>query len=201
MVLHPPDDRILEDFRQGDTQALSEVYHIYFRTLCYFADKFIDNKQAAEDIVADSFIKLWEKRNDFENIQTIKSFLFVATRNACLNFLKHEKIETRSHKEIRSLAIESDDQVINEQIEAAVLHAIYEEVESLPAQCRNIFKLLFYKGMTTAEIAEHLDLSPQTVRNQKTKAIQLLRTALLRKNLPLSAVLFFLAVISRENLN
>ena len=194
------DIELVEYFRQGEGRAFKRLHDHFFRQLCYFADKLIENKEEAEDIVTNCFVKLWEKRNDFNSVQKIKSFLYLSTRNACLNWLKHIRVENRSFKEIRFLS-GNEDPILNELVEAQVLQAIYEEIENLAPQCREIFKLLFLKGKSTAEIAEQMSINVQTVRNQKTKALQEIRMAMFKRDLPMWAVMFILAAIAQENLN
>lgn len=200
MTLHQLDNSIITEFQEGKEFALNQVYQSLYRPLCYFADKLVENKEQAEDIVTESFMKVWEKRRDFDSLPKIKAFLYISVRNACLNYLKHAKTQLRSYKEIKYLG-QNEESVINEAIETEVLNAIFEEIERLPAQCKEIFKLLFFKGMSTAAIAEQMNLSVQTVRNQKSKALDMLRMALLKRNIPLSVILFFLAIVGQENLN
>lgn len=167
-------------FNKGDAQALAHVFELHNRSLCYFAERLTGDRQEAEDIVADAFMKLWNKRADFENLQNIKAFLYIATRNACFDFLKHRRRSNSSHDEILYLSQENDDALLHTMIETELLQKIYGEIERLPGKCRTIFKL-FLEGKSTQEIADQLNISRQNVLNQKARAIQLLRIFLLQK--------------------
>jgi RNA polymerase sigma-70 factor (family 1) len=188
----PPD--FIKKFRQGNEDATRHLFKTFYKPLCYFASNLTGNQQESEDIVIDSIIKLLEKRKDFESLPGIKSFLYVTTRNACFDYLRSEQRHGRSHQELLYLTGEADSQVENEMIKAKVLQEIFVQVETLPTQCRKIFKLLFFKGLSTAEIANQLGLTARTVLNQKTRAIHLLRNTLLGKDL-LPAAIFILLLL------
>lgn len=173
---------LLESFRKGNETAIRKLYLLYYRPLCYFNQKLINYSQEAEDISTETFLKLLQKRNDFDSLSDIKSFLFTASKNACLDFLRKEKRHNKSHQKIETLL--HLDELFGEQemITAKVLQSIYAEIENLPNQCQLVFKSIFIEGKSTATIAEEMGISTQTVLNQKTKALQKIRLALLQEN-------------------
>lgn len=177
-------------FNKGDAQALAYVFELHNRSLCYFAERLTGDRQEAEDIVADVFMKLWKKRTDFSNLQNIKAFLYIATRNACFDFLKHRKRSNSSHEELLYLSQENDDALLRGMVETELLQKIYEEIERLPKKCRTIFKLIHFDGRSTQEVADQLNISRQNVLNQKARAIQLLRIFLLQKKFLLFVTAF-----------
>jgi RNA polymerase sigma-70 factor (family 1) len=180
------DINLLERFRNGDEIAVRELYEIHYRPLCYFNQKIVQHMQEAEDISTEIFLKLLHKKKDFESLQEIKSFLFTASKNACLDFLRKEKQQQKSQDRI-SFIIDIDENLIEqEMLSAKVLQTIYAEIESLPKQCKQVFKAIFIEGKSTAVIAEEMGLSPQTVLNQKTKALRIIRSAISQKDLFLS---------------
>lgn len=181
----------ITDFQNGSPEAISQLFALYYRSLVYFADSIIKNRNEAEDIVVEGFVKVMQKTKDFESLANIKAFLYVVTRNACYNYLKFLKVDARSQKELQYLhdpvaEVPGTDFAM---MDTEIIGAIMEEVENLPPQCRQVFKYLFLQRMTTQEIADLMGLSVKTVRNQKARAIQLLQTFLLKKNL-LPAALF-----------
>jgi len=184
-------DDLIAGFKNGDQEAFNCIYKTHFRPLCYFARGLIYNKEEAEDIVVETFIKLLRKRNDFDALHSIKGFLYTATRNACLDFLKHVKRKTASHKEIIYLVEKDEDFIQSKIIKAELLQLILNEVEQLPDIRKKIFKLIFIEGLSTAEIAETLDITVDTVRVQKARALHSIRTAILKKGLLSCAGHFF----------
>lgn len=174
---------IIAEFKRGDQPALDYLFRLYYNALCFFAERLIQDRPAAEDIVTDTFMKLWERHTDFETQLNIKAFLYITTRNACLNFLKQVQRHANSKNELAYLSAQDEDHTLNEIIRTEVLQELYEEIENLPTQCRKIFKMSYQHGLKNHEIAEKLQISPNTVKNQKVRAIQLLRVRLLKRNL------------------
>jgi RNA polymerase sigma-70 factor (ECF subfamily) len=187
--------KMVKQFQRGDTAAVQYIYQSFYRPLCYFAEKLVGDKSEAEDIAIDSIIKLLEKKDHFDTIENIEAFLYISVRNACFDFLRATQRHDISHKEIFYLTPEGEDQANNELILASILREIYVQVEALPPQCREVFKLIFFKRQSSAEVANFLGISVQTVLNQKSRAIRLLRMALLKKEmLPVAmCILWFLA--------
>ncbi|NWJ50522.1 MAG: RNA polymerase sigma-70 factor [Bacteroidetes bacterium] len=176
-------DNLAIEFKEGSTEALNRIYLLYFRSLCFFANRIIDDQLEAEDIVAESFIKLWHKHNDFETLTNIKAFLFITTKNSCLNYVKKMERQTSIHEQLQREHVLFDDDIYFAELESEMLQLLYNEIERLPRKCRNIFKLIYLEGLKTNEIALQLDISNKTVLNQKLRAIQLLKSALFKKEL------------------
>ncbi|HVK47813.1 MAG TPA: RNA polymerase sigma-70 factor [Pseudobacter sp.] len=181
-------------FRQGDSRAVSSLFQLLYRPLVYFATGIIQHREEAEDIVVECFEKVMVKRKDFESLPNIRSFLYVATRNACYNYLRSLKVDARSQQELQYLHDPVGEARDYGRIESEVLHSILTEIEELPNQCRQIFKLLYFQQLDTREIADRMGLSIKTVRNQKARAIQLLQNRLLRKGLMPAVLLLQLMV-------
>jgi len=179
----------MHKFKTGDESVLKDVFELYGGSLFFFAKNMIDNKEEAEDIVAESFIKLWRQRATFVEQRNIKSYLYVITRNACLNYLKHIKRKTSSHKELMYLENEGHDEVMNRIIHAELMKIIQDEIEKLPDLARKIFKLTFIEGLKPDEIAAQLSMPAQNVRNNKNRALELLRLSLVKKDFMISMLL------------
>jgi RNA polymerase sigma-70 factor (family 1) len=141
------------------------------------------DRPAAEDIAGETLVKLWNRHRDFENMQNIKAFLYITTRNACLNMLKQMQRESLSKKQLAYLSVDKEGFILNEIIRMEVLAEIHREIDKLPAQCQRIFKMSYYEGKKNQEIAEILNISVHTVKNQKARAIQLLKVKLPDRNL------------------
>lgn len=175
-------------FRRGERMALKHLYGLHYKTLCIFAARLVMERPQAEDIVADSYVKLWMLRMNFDTLTNIRAFLYITVRNACFNYLRHAKRITAAQKEMLYLLQNESEQLQFHEIEASLLDKIYGEIESLPKQCQQVFKLFYLERLSTSEIAERMRLSRNTVQNHKIRAVKLLRTALLKRNL-LSSIL------------
>jgi RNA polymerase sigma-70 factor (ECF subfamily) len=176
-------------FKTGDESALKDVFDRYGGSLFFFAKNIIDNKEEAEDIVAESFIKLWRQRETFVEQRNIKAYLYVITRNACLNHLKHIKRKNSSHKELMYLENEGHEEVMNRVIHAELMKIVQDEIEKLPELAKKIFKLTFVEGLKPDEIALQLSMPTQNVRNNKSRALEILRLSLARRDYMISLVL------------
>lgn len=167
---------IIIEFQKGDPQAFTYFFHLYYRPLCFFASQLVGSMPDAEDIVKDTYVKLWQKHKDFATPQNIKAFLYITTRNACLNFLRHMQVRESSRKELIYLEEEKGQElVLNQMIRTELMQEIYDEIEKLPQKRREVFKMAYLEGMKNDEIATHMNISIHTVKEHKGKALQFLR--------------------------
>jgi RNA polymerase sigma-70 factor (family 1) len=183
--LHDTNDpALLLRFQQGDPDSADTLFLRHAKPLCFFVERLTGSAPDAQDIVAETFIKLLERRTQFKSLDNIRAFLYRAARNAAINFNRASTRHEKAHEQIGYLArtAEGREQWLdNEQIRAEVLGAIYAEIEELPGKCREIFKLIFLQGLDNEEIAGRMGIAVQTVRTQKARAISLLRARLLKK--------------------
>ncbi len=184
------DNVLIVEFRQGSQQGFKQIYNLYKFQLYQFVHNLILNRPEAEDITADCFIKIWNKRTDFESIIKIKSFLFISAHNACINYLKHIQVQNKSEKELAILLEKNEDFILAKMIKAEALSQIYAEIENLPPQCKKIFKMLYLQGLDYGKIAKELNLDESTVRHQKRRAIKLLRNVIFQDKALISILVF-----------
>jgi RNA polymerase sigma-70 factor (ECF subfamily) len=161
--------------RKGNEKGLELLFRRHQAALINFALGYVKDYHAAEDIVAENFISLWQKRNDFNKLTAIKAFLYISVKNACLNLLKQNGRRSKSHKEIKYLTEESEDFFSASMIKAELLELLWQDAENLPPVRFQIFKLFFVEGLTSFEIARALKISVDTVRVQKARALNQLR--------------------------
>lgn len=181
--MEQPDNNLIAQFTRGDTEAFTAIYNAYYPTLYSFVKKFIPEREDAEDITADIFVKLWRMHANFDNIKNIEAFLYITARNACLDFLRQLKRRNEKQKELLYVLLqEPAEGILPEDIKAEVLAAILQEIEKLPRSCRNVFKMAYLEGLSNSEIAESLRINNQSVRNHKQRAVKLLRLALLNRD-------------------
>lgn len=155
--------------------AFATLFKQYYAPLVYFARKIISDPLAAEDIVTETFLKFWQKQQHFTCDKPVKAFLYISTRNACINHLQTTRYQAREKKTLRSMTDDSVDFVLNEITRAEVLREVFYLVESLPIQCRKIVLMSYVVGLSNRQIARRLQLSEHTVRNQKYRGIHLMR--------------------------
>lgn len=170
-------------FQKGNMDAFAVLYNFYYKPIYFFAKKFVTEHEQARDIVSESFMKLWQKHTNFASLDNVKAFLYVTTRNACMDYLRFEKRVLTGKKEILYTTEEEQRSTDFGIIDAEIIHEIYLQIENLPPQCGEVFTLSFHYNKKTEEIAEILNIAKQTVLNQKAKAVKLLRASLLKRDL------------------
>lgn len=187
---HEPD--LIRHFTAGETAAFTYVYRTFYFRVYQFARRWLPEAQDAEDITADTFVKLWDRRHNFKNLDNIGAFLHVTVRNACYDFLRHSLVKTNKQEElIRQLSYNDEPDFSLQEIREQFLKLVYDEVEKMPGKMKEIFLLSYAEGLKPAEIARRLGLSVQTVHNQKSNAVSLLRLAFNNKPLFLLFLLYF----------
>lgn len=159
----------------GDRDIFNSIFHQYYKTLCYFAERITESHSDAEDIVEELFVKLWNKQQPFESEQHLKAFLYRSTKNACLDFLKLTERANNRHTLFFMDNDQWEESYLNEIIRAEVLREVYNAIEHLPPQCSKIITMSYIDGKSNQEIAEELGLSLQTVKNQKGRGLSILK--------------------------
>lgn len=147
--------------------------------LVAYAQRFVDTREAALDIVQDAFIKIWEKYHTVGDEQA-RRLLFKMVRNSCLNYLKHQRIT------LLSVDSEANDPKGQELLynhnfyyrsteEDYLIKECDREIKSilssLPEKCRQVFELRIYQGLKNKEIAEKLNISIKAVEKHVHRAL------------------------------
>jgi len=171
-------------FNHGDQAAFKYLYQTLSPEVFLFAKKIIGSREEAEDVVTETFFKLWTHREGFETLQNIIAFLHVTSRNACFDRIRHLKVEEdKREKLIDAVLTSQPDTPEDRQITELLLNRIYSEIEKLPRKSRDVIKLSFIDELKNPEIAKRLGTNEKTVRNQKASALKKLRINLLNKKL------------------
>jgi RNA polymerase sigma-70 factor (ECF subfamily) len=169
-----------EEFRKGDKNAYGKIFHKYYAPLRSFALKYLLDKDACEDIVQEVMISVWQKKSEFKNLNTFKSYLYSSVKNKALNIIKHSKVKEKYQDEIKFL--ESEEYFTDNLIEEEVRAILFECYNSLPKQCHKIFKLSYFEGLRLKEIARELNISVNTVKTQKYRALKIIKENFKRFN-------------------
>lgn len=175
-----PDEVYIKSLQQqiagGNQQAFSSLFRLFYPRLLSFALQYVHVKETAEEITNDVFIKLWNRKEYLEQVNNISTYLFVSIKNHSLNYLKqyshiHVVVEnTEGHTGL----INRDDP--EQQLEWKELSfQLSQAIDSLPDQCRAVFKLIKEDGFRYKEVAEILGISPRTVETQLFRAMKKLQ--------------------------
>ena len=164
-----------------------KLYIDYQPRLLAYVRRFVNDDSVAQDLVQDSFMALWDKQIPF-NTEDTRRLLFVATRNRCLNYLKHKNIVDRYTQNCRTQVkvweerlynydfsfVENEHPYLYQELE----REIQRIVDSLPKRCREVFVLSRFQGLKNREIAERLHISLNTVERHIQRALRIFTEAL-----------------------
>lgn len=175
-----PEGGQLERIRAGDEAAFEELFKGYYRPLCDFVYGYLRSRETAEELVQTVFLRIWEKRENWEPVTGIRAYLFAACRNQALDHLRHRRIVDRvmvaSHGTESEL---SGPARPDEAIHAAELsEALRRAVGELPERRRAVLVLRWQHHLTNLEIARALGISVKGVEAHVTRALAGLRERL-----------------------
>jgi RNA polymerase sigma-70 factor (family 1) len=174
---YTPNDA-LQALIKGREEGLEFFFQHYYTRLYYFATALLNDECLAQEITSDAFTKLWQIRQSLEAEGSIKAWLYSSVRNASIDHLRKVKRLRVSESGLES-ATTIEQSVLHTIIQTETIDHIVQTIGKLPPQCRRIFRLFYLQGKSYNEIARELNLSPQTVRNQKQRATKLLRKMIL----------------------
>ncbi len=170
------DDKILvERLKNDDRAAFEELFKLYSERIYYFTIRYIKNKEEAEEITQEVFVRLWNRRFDLKTELSFSSYLFMIAKNAVIDLLRKRQKESTLKEEItpdvNSIAEKSNNSVEYKELNEIVKNSILQ----LPEKRRQIFLLSRDEGLTYKEIAEKLNISIKTVESHMRLALQQLR--------------------------
>lgn len=132
----------------------------------------------AKDLVQEVFIKVWEDKIEFKNEAAVKSFMYKAVKNKSLDYLKSKRVRSTENMSVEDMdELNSDSFYLKEVVVEEVSSRIENAIDTLPKRCALIIRLSI-NGLTNPEIAQQLNISPNTVKAQKKIAYKKLRPLL-----------------------
>ncbi len=162
-----------------DMKAYKELYDLFFDDLHRFASSFVKSGEAAEEIVSDVFIKIWQIRNKLIEIENLRVYLYTITRNFSLNYITKNQRQHFVGLDDFQIELMPDLKTPEELcISTETMNKIKYAIKELPAQCRLIFQLVKLDGLKYKEVASVLNISVFTVRNQVAIAVRKIAEAL-----------------------
>ena len=157
-------DEFIDQINRKQMPAFRELFGTFYRYLVLYALRYVKQQEVAEDVVQEVFIAIWESDKKYNSYHGFRAFLYDSVKNRCLNYLKHQEVERR-HAEILLWEQDEEDEdyrLMREEMYRA-LHQVFK---------------LHLQGEKNEEIAQILELSVETVKTQKKKAMYFLRERL-----------------------
>ncbi len=163
----------------GSEVAFNNLFRHFYLNLVHFAMDIVHSKSAAEEIVSDVFVKIWQQQQDIMRIQNLRVFLFVAVKNRSYNYLRdHSGWTVELTDDNVSVLVQGSDPESDLHFRELQLQ-LHKVIEALPEQCRLVYKLVREDGLKFREVAEILQISPRTVETQLYRAVRKIRKVLL----------------------
>ncbi len=173
------DTYILEGLKRGDRLIFNLVFKSYYPALCAFARDYVRSDDIAEEITQELFLYLWENHSKIHIKSSLRSYLFRSIHNRCLNYFRDHY--PSASKRARLKQLESHIELLNLEIPETIFDKAFSEqaemeletaIESLPEQCKKIFRMNRDEKLSYPEIAGLLDISLSTVKTQMSRAMQ-----------------------------
>ena len=183
-------DELVESIKIGNEASFKEMFDHYNRPLYYFVFKYLRNKEDAEEIVQEIFLKIWRERSKLDAGLSLKSFLFTIAYNSTMNALRKRSFNNQYINMVGLTQPSSDLATEKEVNYRETLLLIENAIELLPPKRKQVFKMSRYEELTYQEIADELSLSVKTVNDHMNEALKFLRKNLKEYGI-LIAILFF----------
>jgi RNA polymerase sigma-70 factor (ECF subfamily) len=176
---HINDEHIIRLLAVHDPRGMEALFDCYYRPLVLWADTFLNNVPAAEDLIQEMLVAFWEKKL-YQRLSPdkLRGYIFTSARNLALNVLQKRDPLRNAAKvdagDIAALWLEPED------ITEEVLRAIETEIEKLPPRTKQVLKAVYIDGLKYSEAALRFQISVATVKTLLVNAIKRLRAALSR---------------------
>lgn len=184
----------LDELKKGKTKALNYFISSYEVKLTYFCSKYISSAETIDEIISDTFHKLWLNKKAILSVSHLENFLFKIAKNACLNSLTRSKEHLNVQLDVERHDRTGSDDIHREIVLAELMEILYDEIDKLPAQQAAVFRLSFLEGRNTEEICQLLGARPNAVFNAKSMAIKNLRIAFKLKGVDVLSILIMLSI-------
>lgn len=171
---------VTDKIKNSDKKEFEALFGKYYGVLCTLAFRYLKDRDVAEDVVSQVFLRLWEQHDQIDFHASVKNYLIRSVHNQCLNEIRHGKvIEAYSHSVEFSVSAAHDEHTPHAFAQETELeHIIQKTVDQLPSQCRQVYKLSREEQFSYQEIADQLNISVNTVKTQLSRGLGRLRIAL-----------------------
>jgi RNA polymerase sigma-70 factor, ECF subfamily len=168
----------MERLGASDPRALELLFQAMYVPLCAFAQSFVRSTPAAEDVVSETFLKLWTHRDRIRVRGAVRSYLYTAVRNTAINQVNRQRREARFVEEYPLNLEELQSTTRNDAEERLHLDElsarVKEAISLLPPRAQQTYILYYQHEMSYAEIARVMGVSVKTVENQLARALRIL---------------------------
>lgn len=160
-------------------ETFESVFKTHYKALHAYAYTILRDDLAAEEVVQNQFLKLWERRENLLIHTSLKAFLYRSVYHDSLNYIKHQKVKLK-YQQHRAYSMKNETgQSPSSRLQVRELEKrLHEALNRLPEGCRTVFQMSRFEELKYREIADQLNISIKTVENQMGKALKILRREL-----------------------
>ena len=162
--------------KKRDKDAFAAVYQKYHRYLYLLAVKYLKDAQLAEDAVQHVFVKLWETTKNIEIEINLKNYLYTMTKNYILNTIRDHKEEISLSYANAQIDIPGQDDIIKALEDKQMKSILYQGVESLPPQKKEVCLRKLETTDSNQQIADKMGISVHTVKSHYQESVKILRS-------------------------
>ena len=171
--------QLIKSLQKGEKFAFEAVYTDFFGVIYHLSLQYLHDEKIADEIVQDSFIKIWEIRETLNDRFNIRNFLYTITKNNCLNYLRNQKTALKHQENLKYLEMQFNYEALEKMgsyMEFEELRLkIDQTIGSLPDELRETFLLSRFDELQYKEIAEKLSVIIKTVEARMTRSLKILR--------------------------
>lgn len=170
------DKELFTRIAEGEESAYVHLYKKYYHLLYSYVSKLIKSDLWAEEIVHDVFLSVWFSRTDLHKVNTPLAFLYRITANKAIDWVRKHGLDLKVQyflaKQQLNVNLNSTQELLDFH---AMEHLVHTAVQQLSPQRKIVYQLKQEKGWSYDEIAQELNISKHTVRNQWVKAIKIIQ--------------------------
>lgn len=169
------DTDLVQKIKQGNLGAFRILYDTYYTKILNFSQTYTGSIEDAEEVVQDTFLKLWKHREGLDEEMSVNGYIFRIAKNLTLNKIRKKVMEPRYFDEVEEESVfanQTEEDIMLDEMQQLLMKAI----EALPPKRQQIFRLSRLSGLPNKEIARKLNISENTVEGQMRKSIKYLRS-------------------------
>ena len=168
------ESRILIAVNEKKEEIWEDVFGYYYAALCSYARRLVHDPVIAEDLVQDILLYVWNSERKFIRLEELTNYLYRATYNRSMMWLRHEKCKSRHLARLSEESNPELDEMFVETVREELLRQMYLYIDALPEQQRKVIRMSV-EGLSVNEIAEKLGISVDTVKTHKKRSFKQLR--------------------------